>query len=87
MQDARKISAVAKAENNFNIMIGVYGGAKITRPNEYQRIRPALVNLVLCFFESFVNGVPVYYVPPGGDIVGTAVLIVEVVCMFPYIQA
>jgi hypothetical protein len=37
--------------------------------------------------KIFIHLVPVHDIPPIGNVLGPPVLVLEIVCMFPYIQA
>ena len=37
--------------------------------------------------EAFVHDIPVEDVPPSGDVISAAILVVQIVGMFPYIEA
>ncbi len=37
--------------------------------------------------QPLLGFLPVHHVPPGGDVIGSAVLVFEIVGVFPHIQA
>src|SRR6516165_671181 len=45
------------------------------------------VPLLLCLVEALVDFGPVHYVPPGGEVVGALVLVLEVVGVLPDVVA
>ncbi len=65
----------------------IYGGSFIA-----WAAKPTLMILLtsvglLCGCEASRNGIPIDDVPERGDVVGTAVLVVQVVGVFPHVEA
>jgi hypothetical protein len=49
--------------------------------------RGSKISFLFCSCISFADLFPIYYVPESADIIGASVLVVEIVGMFPYVQA
>jgi hypothetical protein len=63
--------------------LSLASGAGLVRPSRL----PALATLFLCRREATSDLFPVQCIPPGGRVIGPAILVLEVIGVFPHVQA